>query len=161
VIVSGAGAVTFANLPARALFGVGQEDLGRPLTELGLAHTPVNLVPAVEEAMREGRSVALGEIRFAPPEGEERLLDVTVVPLLLSDGGPAGGASVVFEDVTRYASLRRELEGNRRDLELAYEELQSTIDELETTNEELQSAKRGAPDDQRGAPVDQRGARDH
>ena len=140
VIVSGAGTFTFANLPARALLGVGQEDLGRPLTELGLAHTPANLVPAVEEAMREGRSVALGEIRFKPPEGEERLLDVTVVPLLLSDGGPAGGASVVFEDVTRYASLRRELEGNRRDLELAYEELQSTIDELETTNEELQSA---------------------
>ena len=48
--------------------------------------------------------------------------------------------SIVFEDVSRYAGMRRELEGNRRDLELAYEELQSTIDELETTNEELQSA---------------------
>jgi two-component system CheB/CheR fusion protein len=47
---------------------------------------------------------------------------------------------VLFEDVTRYAALQGELEGNRRDLELAYEELQSTIDELETTNEELQSA---------------------
>ena len=45
-----------------------------------------------------------------------------------------------FEDVTRYAALQSELEGNRHDLELAYEELQSTIDELETTNEELQSA---------------------
>jgi two-component system CheB/CheR fusion protein len=45
-----------------------------------------------------------------------------------------------FEDVTRFAALQSELEGNRRDLELAYEELQSTIDELETTNEELQSA---------------------
>src|SRR6185436_16647371 len=48
--------------------------------------------------------------------------------------------SISFEDVTRYAALQNELEGNRRDLELAYEELQSTIDELETTNEELQSA---------------------
>ena len=67
------------------------------------------------------------------------MLDVTVAPLL-TDGGAAHGASIVFEDVSRYATMRRELEGNRRELELAYEELQSTIDELETTNEELQSA---------------------
>ena len=50
------------------------------------------------------------------------------------------GVNIVFEDVTRYVAMQRELEGNRRDLEMAYEELQSTIDELETTNEELQSA---------------------
>ena len=61
------------------------------------------------------------------------------MPLLSADN-VAIGASVAFEDVTRYAALQTELEGNRRDLELAYEELQSTIDELETTNEELQSA---------------------
>jgi two-component system, chemotaxis family, CheB/CheR fusion protein len=64
---------------------------------------------------------------------------VTVAPLLPADGEPYA-VSIVFEDVSRYASMKRELEGNRRDLELAYEELQSTIDELETTNEELQSA---------------------
>ena len=59
---------------------------------------------------------------------------------LLPSAGPAHGVSIVFEDVSRYVALQRELEGNRRDLELAYEELQSTIEELETTNEELQSA---------------------
>ena len=83
--------------------------------------------------------MALGEQRFMPRKGDERMLDVTVVPLL-PNGGAALGVSIVFEDVSRYAGMRRELEGNRRDLELAYEELQSTIDELETTNEELQSA---------------------
>jgi len=56
------------------------------------------------------------------------------------NGGGSQGVNIVFEDVTRYVAMQRELEGNRRDLELAYEELQSTIDELETTNEELQSA---------------------
>ena len=76
---------------------------------------------------------------FQTRGGEPRRLDVTVVPLLPS-AGPAHGVSIVFEDVSRYVALQRELEGNRRDLELAYEELQSTIDELETTNEELQSA---------------------
>jgi two-component system, chemotaxis family, CheB/CheR fusion protein len=139
VIVSRSGELTFANLPARALFGIGADELGLPLADLELARQPADLAPAIEEAMRDRRRVALGERRFVPRKGDERLLEVTVVPLL-PNGGQPFGVAVVFEDVSRYASLQRELEGNRRDLELAYEELQSTIDELETTNEELQSA---------------------
>jgi two-component system CheB/CheR fusion protein len=139
IIVARNGELLFANLPARALFGVAPNDIGSPLAELELAREPAELEPAVDEAVRDRRRVNLGERRFRPKKGEERLLDITVVPLL-PDGGAAPGAAVQFEDVTRYASLQRELESNRRDLELAYEELQSTIDELETTNEELQSA---------------------
>jgi two-component system, chemotaxis family, CheB/CheR fusion protein len=139
VIVSRTGALTFANLPARALFGIGPENVGRPVHELELSQRPAELRTAVDEAMRERRRMALGEQRFMPRKGDERVLEVTVAPLL-PDGGAALGVSIVFEDVSRYASMKRELEGNRRDLELAYEELQSTIDELETTNEELQSA---------------------
>jgi two-component system, chemotaxis family, CheB/CheR fusion protein len=139
LIVSREGVLTFANLPARALFGIGLDEIGRPLAEFGLARNPAQLKPAIDEAMAERRRVVIGELRFAPREGDERQLEVTVVPLL-GEGGPAVGASVVFEDISRYATLRKELDGNRRDLELAYEELQSTIDELETTNEELQSA---------------------
>jgi two-component system CheB/CheR fusion protein len=139
VIVSRAGVLTFANLPARALFGIGLADLGRPFQDVEISYQPVDLRTPVEEALRERRRVSLGEVRYQPEKGEERTLDVNVVPLL-PDGGTAYGVSIVFEDVSRYARLQNELEGNRRDLELAYEELQSTIDELETTNEELQSA---------------------
>jgi two-component system, chemotaxis family, CheB/CheR fusion protein len=139
LIVSRSGVLTFANLPARALFGIGPENVGRPVQELEVSQRPAELRAAVDEAMRERRRVALGEQRFMPRKGDERVLEVTVAPLL-PDGGAALGASIAFEDVSRYASMKRELEGNRRDLELAYEELQSTIDELETTNEELQSA---------------------
>jgi two-component system CheB/CheR fusion protein len=87
----------------------------------------------------EQRRVAVGEVPFRAAAGEERRLAVSVTPLL-ADATTPHGVSVLFEDVTRSAALRHELEGSRRDLELAYEELQSTIDELETTNEELQSA---------------------
>jgi two-component system, chemotaxis family, CheB/CheR fusion protein len=111
----------------------------RPLQTLELTQPSTELRTAVDDAMRERRRVPLGEHRFSPRKGDERQLDVTVAPLL-ANGGPARGVSIVFDDVSRYASMRRELEANRRDLELAYEELQSTIDELETTNEELQSA---------------------
>ncbi|HWK29525.1 MAG TPA: CheR family methyltransferase [Solirubrobacter sp.] len=138
-IVSRTGRLAFANLPARALFHIPPEDIGRPFADLPLAQHPVELQAPVEQALRERRRVQLGETTFTPDRGGSRRLDVTVTPLLSADN-VAIGVSVTFEDVTRYAALQTELEGNRRDLELAYEELQSTIDELETTNEELQSA---------------------
>jgi two-component system CheB/CheR fusion protein len=139
VVVSRDGRLIFANLPARALFGIGADDIGRQLHELELTQQPSELRAAVDEAMRERRRIGLGEQPFSPRKGDDRQLDVTVAPLL-PDGGTARGVSIVFEDVSPYVTMRRELEANRRDLELAYEELQSTIDELETTNEELQSA---------------------
>ena len=139
IIVSRTGELSYANVPARGLFGISRDDFSRPFAELEIASAPVNVLPAFEEALRERRRVELGEHGFPTRGGEPRRLAVTVVPLLPS-AGPAHGVSIVFEDVSRYVALQRELEGNRRDLELAYEELQSTIDELETTNEELQSA---------------------
>src|SRR4051812_3964217 len=139
IIVSRTGVLTFANLPARALFGIGVGELGHPFSDLELSYQPTELRTPVDEAMRERRRVAVGEVTFHPPKGEERILDVAIVPLL-SSGGTPQGVSMVFEDGSRYSRRQPQVEGNRRDLELAYEELQSTIDELETTNEELQSA---------------------
>jgi two-component system CheB/CheR fusion protein len=139
LIVAPTGELTFANLTARTLFGIAADDLGRRFSELELAHRLADLQPAVDDATRNRHRVAVGEHRYSPREGEERLLEISVVPLL-PNGGPMQGVSIVFEDVSRHDSLLREVEGSRRDLELAYEELQSTIDELETTNEELQSA---------------------
>jgi two-component system, chemotaxis family, CheB/CheR fusion protein len=139
LIVSRDGLLTFANLPARAMFGLAAEDVGRPFGELDVSYKPAELRGAVDEALRERRRVSLGELVFAPAGGEPRSLDVTVSPLG-PNGGRAHGVTIVFEDVSRYSGMKRELESNQRDLQLAYEELQSTIDELETTNEELQSA---------------------
>src|SRR4051794_9640370 len=128
IIVSRTGVLTFANLPARALFGIGVGDLGHPFSDLELSYQPTELRTPVDEAMRERRRVSVGEVTFQPPKGDERILDVAIVPLL-SGGGTPQGVSIVFEDISRYSRLQHELEGNRRDLELAYEELQSTIDE--------------------------------
>jgi len=139
LIVARSGELTFVNLPARALFGISHEDVGRPFSELEVARAPADLLPAFEQALHDCRCVELGEHRFLPREGDERRLDVTLSPLV-PEGGSPYGVSVVFADVSRYATLRRDVESSPRDLELAYEELQSTIDELETTNEELESA---------------------
>jgi two-component system, chemotaxis family, CheB/CheR fusion protein len=139
VIVSTAGTLSFANQPARTLFDLTREDFGRPFADLRLSRRPVELMEPIEQALTEQRAVSLGDVELKDEMGETRRVTVTVAPLLSAADAPVG-ASVTFEDTTRYALLERELEANRRDLEVAYEELQSTIDELETTNEELQSA---------------------
>jgi two-component system CheB/CheR fusion protein len=139
LIVSRSGVLSFANLPARALFGLSPKDFGRPLDELDIATRPVPLRGPVEEAIRDRRRVGLGTVTYAPDQGQERRLDVIAAPLM-ADGSSLVGAVVVFDDVTSFVALREQVEGQQAELEQAYEELQSTIDELETTNEELQSA---------------------
>ena len=140
VIVSRTGRLTFANLPARALFQISLSDFGTPLRDLPISHRPAELIgPGRAGAARAPARRWSASVTFTPDRGEPRRLDISVAPLL-SAANVALGAFVTFEDVTRFSALQSELEGNRRDLELAYEELQSTIDELETTNEELQSA---------------------
>jgi two-component system CheB/CheR fusion protein len=139
IIVSRSGRLTFANLPARTLFQLALDDIGRPFDELPLAHRPAERGAPIELALRARRRVLVGEVSFSPARGAPRRLEIAVSPLL-SSASTVLGTSIAFEDVTRSFALQDELEGNRRDLELAYEELQSTIDELETTNEELLSA---------------------
>src|SRR4051794_28974551 len=139
VIVTRTGVLSFANVAARALFHIALEDIGRPFHELELSYRPAELRRPIEESLRERRRAAVGEVRFVPDQGDERRLDITIIPLLADDRTPLG-VTIAFEDVTRFSLLQQEIEGHRHELEQAYEELQSTIDELETTNEELQSA---------------------
>jgi two-component system CheB/CheR fusion protein len=139
IIVSADGVMRFANQPARALFGIGDGSIGRPLVDQAVARQPVDLHDAVERVLREGRAVALGDAAFSPPDVQPSRLAVSAAPL--RDGaGVTVGIAITFVDVTQAAALREELDRSRHDLEAAYEELESTIDELETTNEELQSA---------------------
>jgi two-component system, chemotaxis family, CheB/CheR fusion protein len=139
LVVSRTLVLSVANIAARALFGIGAEHVGQPIAALPIGTVPIDLAAAVERAIAEQRSVSAGRVEHAPEQGGERALECVVLPLL-SSKSVAIGAAIVFEDVSRYRELERELEANRRDLEAAYEELQSTIDDLETTNEELQSA---------------------
>jgi len=139
LVFTRAGALSFANEAARALFAIGTEHIGQPLAQLRAATDPVDLRGAIERAVGERRPIVLGRADYVLSTGAARVLECSVLPLL-SGAGTSLGAAALFEDVTRSAELERDLEGHRRDLEAAYEELQSTIDELETTNEELQSA---------------------
>jgi len=135
--VDRAGTLVMANQQARALFGLSDGDIGRPLQDLEVSYRPVELRAAIDQAVGERRPVSLGTINWGDSPADRRGFEVQV-SAVVSDGAVLG-ATVTFADVTRHMELRDELERSKRELEVAYEELQSTVEELETTNEELQS----------------------
>jgi two-component system CheB/CheR fusion protein len=137
VVVDTDGVVTMANAPARALFGLSNDDVGRPLKDLELSYKPVDLRTNLDVAFAEDRVVSLHDVTAALGPGETKELDVQITPL--RSGPRLLGASILYQDVTRQKRMEAELETAKHELENAYEELQSTVEELETTNEELHS----------------------
>jgi two-component system CheB/CheR fusion protein len=137
IIIDLDGNLALANNRAKSLFGLGAADSGRPIQDLEVSYRPVEVRSLLEQAYAKRHSLTLHKVKRLLPEGEVQYLDVQVVPL--QDNGNILGASITFDDVTRYQNLQEELQRSKQDLETAYEELQSTNEELETTNEELQS----------------------
>jgi two-component system CheB/CheR fusion protein len=136
VVLDARATVVMANDTARRMFGLGVNDLGRPIQDLELSYRPVELRPHLETLARELRSVELRGVVVNAGE-QDRLLNVRLAPLL--GDGLMLGTSIQYVDVTDADKLQQELTRSRGELEQAYEELQATVEELETTNEELQS----------------------
>ena len=132
-----AGHLVTANEPARSMFRLTARDLGRPLRDLELSYRPTDLRGAIDQAEASGQPVQISDVPWQAGLGDDRVLDVAVVPLG-SDDGPLGTA-ITFLDVTDRARLRHDVEVVSQQLDTAYEELQASHEELETTNEELQS----------------------
>jgi two-component system CheB/CheR fusion protein len=120
------------------LFGISHRDIARPIQDLEVSYRPVELRGHIEEAARQRRPTWVREVDFLRSGSETMSLDVQFVPLS-DEAGNDVGITIIFNDVTQYRQLQRELQYTNRQLETAYEELQSTNEELETTNEELQS----------------------
>jgi two-component system CheB/CheR fusion protein len=139
IVLNRSGQLVLANARARTMFGLGANDIGRPLQDLEISYRPVELRSLVERCYVERASVLGGDVQWRPRNAlDDRWLTVEVSPLA-EGGGVVVGASVLFSDVTETRRLHHELEDSKQHLETAYEELQSTNEELETTNEELQS----------------------
>jgi two-component system, chemotaxis family, CheB/CheR fusion protein len=137
VVVDSEGAVVMVNDAARRMFGLGVNDLGRPIQDLELSYRPVELRSRLEAVAADQRGAELKSVSWRAQSGQERFLDVRLTPLVGDDS--VIGTSIAYIDVTESKHLEAELTSSKRELEQAYEELQSTVEELETTNEELQS----------------------
>ena len=137
IVLDTDGQLVLCNNRAMHLFGLTARDVGRPFQDLEVSYRPVELRAHLEEARQQRRAVWVRDVEQVR-SGETLSLDIQVVPLS-DEAGTDLGQTVIFNDVTQYRQLQKELTYANRQLEIAYEELQSTNEELETTNEELQS----------------------
>ena len=137
VVLDTGGMLVGANALARAHFGIGHKDFGRPLQDLDLSFRPAELRAPIARAIEERAEIVSRDVRWSV-NGDSRIYDIIVSPLF-DDDKALIGTSITYEDVTEMRTLQNELRESKQELETAYEELQSTNEELETTNEELQS----------------------
>ncbi|NYD40996.1 CheR family methyltransferase [Nocardioides panaciterrulae] len=137
IVLDSQGRLTLANHRANHLFGLGARDLGRPIQDLEVSYRPTELRGHLDQAAAERRPVWLRDVEWVRGT-ETTSFDVQFLPMSDENGADLG-ATIIFNDVTQYRQLQRDLQYANRQLATAYEELQSTNEELETTNEELQS----------------------
>jgi two-component system, chemotaxis family, CheB/CheR fusion protein len=138
IVLDAEDRLTMSNNRAMHLFGLTVRDVGRPIQDLEVSYRPVELRTHMEEVRHQRRAVWIRDVEQVRGVGETLSFDIQVVPLSDESGGDVG-LTVIFNDVTQFRVLQKELTYANRQLEIAYEELQSTNEELETTNEELQS----------------------
>ncbi|MCA1553079.1 MAG: PAS domain-containing protein, partial [Chloroflexi bacterium] len=138
VILDANGLLVFVNARARALFGLAAADLNRPFRELELSYRPVELRTPVQQALTQGRAIAVRDVEWTDSDAGACTFDVSIVPLFDANAR-ALGTKFTFSDVSRFKRLEEALQQSHLELETTNEELQSTVEELETTNEELQS----------------------
>ena len=136
MIVAADGKVHGLNRHARAIFELGADVVGRPLSDLTISRWPIDLRSRVDEALGTERAVAVRDIEWEAPSGHRDMLDVVLTPV---EHRGSRAVVVTYIQAGRFRALRDELERSQGELQRAYGELQSTVEELETTNEELQS----------------------
>jgi two-component system CheB/CheR fusion protein len=138
IVVDFDGIVQSVNANARTLFGIAPAQLGKPLQDLEVSYRPLELRSLIDDAYNQRQTVDRQGVEWHSRE-TTRVYDVIVTPLYDLPSATATGATITFDDVTRFRELEAELEHSTQELKTAYEELQSTNEELETMNEELQS----------------------
>ncbi|HEY9683557.1 MAG TPA: CheR family methyltransferase [Drouetiella sp.] len=136
IVIDAEGKLILANLAARTVFGLKEEDVGRPIQNLEISYRPIELRSLIEKAVLENQSLRVQKVERQIP-GQAQYFDVEVCPLISDD--KYLGVSVTFTDVTAFHQIHDDLMRANQEYETSNEELSSAHEELETTNEELQS----------------------
>ena len=172
IVLDASGALVAVNGLARSEFGVSEADLGRPFQDLELSFRPTELRSRIERAETERRSNIESAVQWRPRSGEDRYLDIEVVPIARRRDVPRYEHHVRRRDrVARAASGARTVAARARDRVRGDpvhgrgardDERGAAVDERGARDDERGAAvdERGARDDERGAAVDERGARD-
>jgi two-component system CheB/CheR fusion protein len=109
----------------------------------------ISVSAALHRAKTEGKEVLHNGVRTAGPDGEQRLLKVTVEPyqkkeqslflISLEEMEPVVAEDRIVENFEVSIQSSDRIEQLERELTYTSETLQSTVEELESSNEELQA----------------------
>jgi two-component system, chemotaxis family, CheB/CheR fusion protein len=139
LVISHGGVLLGANDAAREIFGIGTEDVARPIRELRPVAGFEEVIASAERAFLGQAIPEVGAVRFITPAGTALDLSTELLPVP-GKGNEMAAVIVTMTDVASVTSLREDFHHMHAELETAYEELQSTNEELVTSNEELQSS---------------------
>jgi PAS domain S-box-containing protein len=106
--------LALANREARTLFGLTEDDIGKPFRDLDVSMRPLELPSRIERALRARSAISLREIEWRLGD-DVRFLDVQVAPLVGTNGDLVG-AGITFIDVTRYRRLQEALQRSKRNV---------------------------------------------
>ena len=134
LVVDNAGNIISENEAAARIWGVDGRLSGRKFEETTLMRRCPELRTRLDATGSGAEELQRFECEIAGPDGDQRIVAVTLKPIKPTNAQRAG-TLVYVEDVTPRQKLQHTIE----ELETTSEELQSTNEELETTNEELQS----------------------
>jgi two-component system CheB/CheR fusion protein len=138
IVISPSGELVLANDKAQNLFGITNQDIGKPVRDLPVFHRPAELGALIERASTERRPLTVTAVEHQLPNGTVQWLAIQLRPLFDVRANSLG-VGVAFSDVTQAHILQNDLNRSLKDRERASQELQATSEELVTTNEELQS----------------------
>lgn len=109
VVLDVEGRLAFVNNRAMYLFGLSLRDVGRPIQDLEVSYRPVELRAHIDEAVSQRRSIWLRDAELLRGTADPVSLDIQFVPLSDEDGDELG-LTIIFNDVSQYRQLQREVE---------------------------------------------------
>jgi two-component system CheB/CheR fusion protein len=107
VVVDSEGRITLWNLAAERLLGLAEsEALGQNIWTLHVPALPRALVTRIRKSISQNLAARTEEVSYELPTGGTGSATIAAVPI--HDGGEARGAVIIFEDMTRQATLAAE-----------------------------------------------------
>ena len=85
IAVDREGRIALANEPARKMFGLNPQDVGRPFHQLQLSYRPVDLRTLMDKAYAERKPVSVSDVQRVGADGVEQVLDVKSLPAAQRD----------------------------------------------------------------------------
>ena len=108
------GIVTLWNQPAASAFGIPAEKVvGKPFAACGIRWDWAEIDAGVKVCRRERSTVSLNDVKYTPPTGKDRFLNLTISPFI-GESEERVGFLLVAQDITERKILESQLSQSQK-----------------------------------------------